>query len=207
MVAIRANTFACTAARHAAVCHKVPPTLPWPTPGRRTPHRHISRAVPQDCFVLFLRVASLRRLWLQPFSLDRIARSAEIAMRESSIHSHRCDFVRPGFCISKQKWAERKQKSGSRAKSLVPVTRSAAPRSAWTRARRANQCSTASATCPASFEKIFCFSEVANHLYIPAVLSQQRGVAQRHRRGAWMRWTRMVLLTRVLEADGEDVWS
>ena len=22
-----------------------------------------------------------------------------------------------------------------------------------------------------------------------------------------MRWTRMVLLTRVLEADGEDVWS
>jgi hypothetical protein len=27
-------------------------------------------------------------------------------MRESSIHSHRCDFARPGFCISKQKRAE-----------------------------------------------------------------------------------------------------
>jgi hypothetical protein len=34
-----------------------------------------------------------------------------------------------------------------------------------------------------------------------------RGVAQRHQRGAGMRWTRMALLTRALEVDGEIVWS
>jgi len=46
-----------------------------------------------------------------------------------------------------------------------------------------------------------------NQLHLSAVPSRKRGVAQRHETWGGMRWTRMVLLTRALEADGEDVWS
>src|ERR1700731_3469317 len=44
-------------------------------------------------------------------------------------------------------------------------------------------------------------------VYLFAVLSQQRGRCATSPTRGLMRWTRMVLLTRVLEADGEDVWS
>ena len=39
------------------------------------------------------------------------------------------------------------------------------------------------------------------------VPSRKRGVAQRHETWGGMRWTRMVLWTTALEADGKDVWA
>ena len=56
-------------------------------------------------------------------------------------------------------------------------------------------------------QKYFCLSEMQIRLYEWPSRPIQRGVAQRHQRGAGMRWTRMALLTRALEADGEIVWS
>ena len=55
--------------------------------------------------------------------------------------------------------------------------------------------------------KIFLFSRSRDAAIFLAIPSHQRGVAQRHQRGAGMRWTRMALLTRAFEADGEIVWS
>ena len=40
-----------------------------------------------------------------------------------------------------------------------------------------------------------------------AILSHSEGRCATSPTRGLMRWTRMVLLTRVLEADGEDVWS
>ncbi len=56
---------------------------------------------------------------------------------------------------------------------------------------RANHCSTASAMCPALFEKIFWFSEDPNHFYNRRHPVPHRG-AFRDRHGRWsgMRWTR-----------------
>jgi hypothetical protein len=56
-------------------------------------------------------------------------------------------------------------------------------------------------------KRYFCLSEFKIRLYVSLSRPIQRGVAQRHQRGAGMRWTRMALLTRALEADGEIVWS
>jgi hypothetical protein len=44
-------------------------------------------------------------------------------------------------------------------------------------------------------------------VYMFAVLSHLEGRCATSSTRGRMRWTRMVLLTRVLEADGEDVWS
>src|SRR6202035_2478532 len=47
----------------------------------------------------------------------------------------------------------------------------------------------------------------ANHRYIRSVLSHQEGRWPTSLTRGRMRWTRMALLTRAPEADGEDVWS
>jgi hypothetical protein len=56
-------------------------------------------------------------------------------------------------------------------------------------------------------KKYFCFTEMKNGLYQLPSRPNQWGVAQGHQCGTGMRWTRMALLTRALEADGKDVWS
>src|SRR5450432_150553 len=43
--------------------------------------------------------------------------------------------------------------------------------------------------------------------HILADFADTRGVAQRHRRGTGMRWTRTAPLTKAPDADGEGVWS
>jgi hypothetical protein len=50
--------------------------------------------------------------------------------------------------------------------------------------------------------RIFGLSYIA-----PCPVPPKGAFRDRHRRGAGMRWTLMVSLTRALEADGEDVWS
>jgi len=46
-----------------------------------------------------------------------------------------------------------------------------------------------------------------NQLYMFAVPSHLRGVSRSSQARGGMRWTRMALLTRVPDADGEVVWS
>jgi hypothetical protein len=55
-------------------------------------------------------------------------------------------------------------------------------------------------------KKYFCLSEAKIRLYDLPSRPIQRGVAQGHQCGAGMRWTRMALLTRALDVDGEIVW-
>ena len=65
----------------------------------------------------------------------------------------------------------------------------------------------ASRACPVPAEKIFWFSEIANQSISMSIPSHLRGGSRSSRTRDGMRWTRMVLLTRALEADGEVVWS
>ena len=55
-------------------------------------------------------------------------------------------------------------------------------------------------------KKYFCFTEIRIELYVSPSRPIQRGVAQGHQCGTGMRWTRMALMTRVPEVDGEIVW-
>ena len=73
--------------------------------------------------------------------------------------------------------------------------------------RRANHFGFTEVKVKPRHQKDFCFSEMESGLYQWPSRPIQRGVAQRHQRGAGMRWTRTALLTRALEADGEIVWS
>jgi hypothetical protein len=61
--------------------------------------------------------------------------------------------------------------------------------------------------CPAPPEKNILVFRNANHRYICPVLSHQEGRWPTSLTRGRMRWTRMALLTRAPEADGEDVWS
>src|ERR1700684_805108 len=61
--------------------------------------------------------------------------------------------------------------------------------------------------CPAPSEKIFCFSEAQITAIFAAVLSHQRGVGQRHYRGAGCGGRGWCFKTRALDAYGEVVWS
>jgi|SRR5665213_426296 len=58
-------------------------------------------------------------------------------------------------------------------------------------------------SCQALLTKIFRFSEYPNHPICLPVPSRKRGVAQRQETWGGMRWTRMALLTKALEADGK----
>ena len=49
--------------------------------------------------------------------------------------------------------------------------------------------------------------KVARRSIFLTIPSHQKGVRDRHGRGAGMRWTRKVRRTSALEADGEDVWA
>src|ERR1700730_1442093 len=60
---------------------------------------------------------------------------------------------------------------------------------------------------PVLLEKIFRFAADPNHFHIPRHPVPQRGVSRPSRTRDGMRWTRVVLLTRALPADGEVVWS
>ena len=59
--------------------------------------------------------------------------------------------------------------------------------------------------CPASSEKIFCFSEIEITAIFIAVLSHYEGRWPTSLTRGRMRWTRMALKTRASEADGEVV--
>jgi hypothetical protein len=52
-----------------------------------------------------------------------------------------------------------------------------------------------------------CLQAHPNQSYLFAVPSHLRGVSRSSRARGGMRWTRMVLLTRAPDADGEVVWS
>jgi hypothetical protein len=61
---------------------------------------------------------------------------------------------------------------------------------------------------PVSSAKIFSFSFHPNQSHLSRYPAPQEGrFAIVTDVGCGMRWTRMVLLTRALEADGEVVWS
>jgi hypothetical protein len=57
------------------------------------------------------------------------------------------------------------------------------------------------------FGKNILVFRIANHPYIHSRLVPLKGALAIVTTRGGMRWTRMVLLTRVLDADGEDVWS
>ncbi len=71
--------------------------------------------------------------------------------------------------------------------------------------RRANHFGLSEIDVKSVPKKYFGFPELQIKLYVSPSRPIKRGVAQRHQRGAGMRWTRMALLTRALEADGEVV--
>jgi hypothetical protein len=56
-------------------------------------------------------------------------------------------------------------------------------------------------------EKYSDFPKQQINPIIGAVSSHSRGVSRSSRTRGGMRWTRIALLTRALEADGEVVWS
>jgi hypothetical protein len=74
-------------------------------------------------------------------------------------------------------------------------------------ARRANHCPTASAACPAPFEKIFCFSEYPNHFIFPAILFHSEGRFANVTNAGRGAVDVAARLTGDANADGEDVWS
>jgi hypothetical protein len=57
------------------------------------------------------------------------------------------------------------------------------------------------------FFRIFTCGLTQITFKFPPSRPTQRGVRDRHGRGAGIRWTRMAPLTKALEADGESVWS
>jgi hypothetical protein len=61
--------------------------------------------------------------------------------------------------------------------------------------RRSRPVGKSAKTCQAPLEKIFWFSEEANHLPVHAIPSRKRGVGHRHERWDGLRWTRAALLT------------
>jgi hypothetical protein len=61
--------------------------------------------------------------------------------------------------------------------------------------------------CPAPSAKIFLFFRSANQAYDLPSRPTQRGDSRSSRTRGGLRWTRMALLTKAPEADGEGVWS
>ena len=62
-------------------------------------------------------------------------------------------------------------------------------------------------SCQAPSTKIILFSRIDNRAIYPVIPSHREGRCATYQRGAGMRWTRMALLTRTPDADGEIVWS